>query len=197
MNRRQLTVVGVTPPEFNGTMPGLSFDMWVPLTMGPDLGIVDASVFQNRGNHSLYAIARLKPGVSVDEARAEAGVASRRLAVAFPATNRFVHATVLPPWRFHSAAPELLFEPLRILMAVSIVVLLIVCANVANLLLVRSVARQKEYGVRLALGASRGRLVRQSLTETMLLSMCADSPASHSRFGCPSRYQAWCRASAS
>ena len=169
VNRQELTVVGVAPPEFHGTMPGLAFHIWVPVTMGAELGMLDPSMLRSRGYRCMYALVRLKPGVAVGQARAEAATQARRIALLFPATNRGVSATVLPVWEFHSGAPELLLKPLRILMAVSVVVLLIVCANVANLLLARSVARRKEFGIRLALGAGAGRLSRQLLTETLLL----------------------------
>jgi len=170
VNRHDLTVVGVAPPDFRGTMPGLAFHIWVPVTMGVELGMLDVSTFRNRDNRNLYAVVRLKSGVAIEQARAEVASVARNLAAMVPKTNRGVSATVLPAWRFHSAAPDLLLEPLRILMAVAALVLLIVCANVANLLLSRSVSRNREFGIRLALGAGRLRLARQLLIETLLLS---------------------------
>ncbi len=171
VNGRLLTVVGVTPPEFRGAMPGLAFHIWVPVTMGPQLGRFYASVISSRGYRDMYGLVRLKPGVSVAQARAEVMSASSNLAAAYPKSNRGVSATVEPPWRFRSAAPDLLLGPLKVLMAVSLLVLLIVCANIANLLLARSIARQKEFGIRLALGASRFRLVRQLMIETLMLTL--------------------------
>ncbi len=169
VNRRLLTVVGVAPPEFLGTMPGMVFEMWVPATMGPQLGMLYPSMLNRRGYRDMYGLVRLKPGVSIEQARAETLAASNNLAAAFPDTNRGVSASIEPLWRFRSAAPDLLLRPLRILMAVSLLVLLIVCANVASLLLARSIARQREFGIRLALGATRLRLVRQMMTETLML----------------------------
>jgi len=171
VNRRALTVIGVASPEFHGTMPGLMFHIWVPLTMGKVLALVDESVFRNRADRSFYGIVRLRPGVSVTEASAESAGFAHNLEKAWPKTNRGASAVILPPWRFHSAAPDLLLKPLRILMAVVLVVLLIVCANVANLLLARSLARRRELSIRLALGAGGGRLSRQLFTETMLLAV--------------------------
>jgi predicted permease len=169
VNRRELTVVGVAPPEFRGTMPGLAYDIWVPVSMGVELGMLDESAFRYRWARRLYAVVRLKHGVSMERARAEAAVFAGSLAALAPKTNRGVSATILPVWRFHSAAPDLLFEPLRILMAISVLVLLIVCFNIANLLLARALGRRKEFGIRLALGASPWRLSRQMFTESLLL----------------------------
>ncbi|MCC6394761.1 MAG: ABC transporter permease [Bryobacterales bacterium] len=169
VNRRELTIAGVAPPEFRGTMPGLSFDVWIPVTMGKELGALSESALRNRGNRSMYAVARLKPGVAIEQASAEAATLARAMEAAYPATNRAVSVAVRPVWEFHSAAPDLLLGPLRVLMAVSLVVLLIVCANVANLLLARSIARRRELSIRVALGAGGVRLSRQLLSETLLL----------------------------
>ena len=116
-------------------------------------------------------VVRLKPGDSLSQAQAEVSALAASLSSAYPDTNRGVSATVLPPWRAHSGTGDLLLSPLRILMAVALVLLLIVCANVANLLLARSVARYKEFGLRRALGASVWRVVRQLMTETFLLAI--------------------------
>ena len=169
VNRHELTVVGVAPAEFRGTMPGLVFEIWVPVTMGVELGMLDDSTFRNREARRLYGVVRLKAGVAIGQARAEAAAVSHNLETMSPDTNRGVTATILPVWEFHSAAPELLLRPLRILMAISVLVLLIVCANVANLLLARSVVRRKEISIRLALGARSWRLLQQLLIETLLL----------------------------
>jgi predicted permease len=169
VNRRDLTIVGVAPPEFRGTMPGLIFGIWIPVTMTPDLGLCDSGVLTQRGDHRFYAVARLAPGVKLTQAAAETMGYSRNLARWFPKSNEGVNATVRPTWEFHSGAPELLLQPLRILMVVSVLVLLIVCANVTNLLLARSVSRRRELSIRAALGAGSTRLSRQLLSETMLL----------------------------
>jgi predicted permease len=171
VNQRELTVVGVAPAEFRGTIPGLAFDIWIPVTMGKELGLLDESAFRNRGERGVYAVARLKPGVGVAQASAEAATFARNLETTYPKTNLGVNAGILPAWRFHGGAPQLLLGPLRILMAISALVLLIVCSNVANLLLARSIARRKELSIRLAVGAYGSRLCRQLLTETLLLAI--------------------------
>jgi predicted permease len=169
VNRYPLTIVGVTPPAFRGTMPGIYHDIWVPATMGVQMGMIGDSSFKERSTRNMYAIVRLRAGVAIEQASAEAAALARNLAAAYPNTNRNLSATIIPVWRIHTGAPELLLGPLRILMAVALVVLLIVCANVANLLLARAVSRQKEFGIRFALGAGRWRLMRQLFTETLLL----------------------------
>ena len=170
LNRHDLTVVGVAPPEFHGTVPALVFDLWVPITMSPQLFLQAESLLRERGDRNALALVRLKPGVSPGQARGEAATVAASLAAAYPKSNRGIGATILPVWEQHDGPAELMLRPLRILMAISIVVLLIVCANVTNLLLARSVARHREFGIRLALGAARTRIARQLFTETLLLS---------------------------
>jgi predicted permease len=171
VNRQQLTVVGVAPPEFRGTMPGLTFEIWIPVMMGPQLNTMPEWMLRDRQTRSLLGIARLKPGVSIAQARAEIAALAQQLAAMDPGTNRGISATVLPVWKGHFGAQGLLLGPLEILMAVCGVVLLIVCANVANLLLARTMGRQKEFAMRIALGAGRIRLVRQLLTESLVLAV--------------------------
>jgi len=169
VNRRELTIIGVTSPEFGGGTTGLFFDLWVPLTMAKELQVTDEFQMTSRTWRGLFSIARLGPGVSLAQARAEVEAAARRLAEANPKTNQGIGATLLPYVEAPHGAHSLLRRPLQILMAVCAVVLLIVCANVANLLLARAVSRQKEFGIRLAMGSGHARLTRQLLTETLLL----------------------------
>jgi predicted permease len=169
VNRTTLTIVGVTPAAFNGFMRGLVFDMWAPLSMGPELNIVRESMLSNRKARPFNAVARLKPGVPIERAREELNTLARQLASAYPDTNKDFSATLLNEWDAHNNLQALLKAPLTILLAMCFLVLLIACVNVANLLLARSITRQKEISVRLAMGAARGRLVRQLLTEGILL----------------------------
>lgn len=172
LNRHELTIIGVAPPEFRGSTVGLVYDVWMPINMANAMG--SGPTLTYRGCRDLTStIVRLKPGVTVTQARDELSALAKRLAAAYPNTNRGVDATVVPIWAGHLGAQGVLLRPLQILMAMSVVLLLIVCANVANLLLARAVSRQKEFGLRLAFGAGRTRLIRQLLTETLLFSIAA------------------------
>jgi predicted permease len=168
VNRYPLTVVGVVPAAFHGTKPGLAYEMWVPLMMTPQLNGARNAEFDN-GSRDYWAVTRLKPGVAVGQADGELKALVRRLTEMNPRTDEGLTAAVLPVWKAHTGAQGLLRAPLVILMAVCFFVLLIVCANVANLLLARSIARQREFSIRSAIGATRGRLARQMFAEASLL----------------------------
>ena len=169
MNGHRLTVIGVAPPEFRGTIPGLSLDIWVPLSMVLETGSLNTWAAEDRNARFLDVLVRLKPGVSIERARSEVKAIAAGIAAAYPKTHAGTSATLLPIWRSHNGAQSLLLNPLRVLMAISIVVLLIACGNVANLLLVRSISRQKEFGIRIALGGGRARLIRLVLAEAVLV----------------------------
>jgi len=168
LNARPFTVVGVAPRGFEGARLGLAYDAFVPVTTAEELGLGGGRL-ADRGRLWLEALGRLRPGVSMAQARSEIEALSRRLAEAHPDTNRNVTLRVdaLPdsPW----GGARLLKPVLLVLCAVVAVVLLVACANVANLLLARATARRREISVRLALGAGRARVVRQLLTESVLL----------------------------
>lgn len=169
LNRHELTIIGVAPPDFRGTTVGLVYDMWMPITMANEMG-TGGGTLNFRGCRDLTStIVRLRPGVTLTQASGEASDLAKRLAALYPATNRGVALIVVPVWAGHLGAQNILLKPLQILTAVCALLLLIVCANVGNLLLARSVARQKEFGLRLAFGARPGRIIRQLLTETLLL----------------------------
>ena len=169
LNRHPLTIVGVAPREFHGTLAGVVYDVWIPVTMATAMGTGDGTLHYRGTRDETSTIVRLKPGVTIEQARAEVAALGKRLATIYPASNRGVDLTVTPLWRGHLGAQGMLLQPLRILMALSLLLLLIVCANVANLLLARAVSRQRELGIRLAMGARRSRLVAQLLIETLLL----------------------------
>jgi predicted permease len=160
INRHQVTIVGVAPPEFRGDIPGIALDGWVPIPLAGE---------RERDARHFRAMVRLKPGVTVSEANAEAATVAARLARAFPKTNAGIGARVVPIWKAQSGLSGVLASPLAILGAACGLVLLIACANVANLLLARYAARQTEFGIRAALGAGPGRLGRQLVSESVLL----------------------------
>ena len=169
VNRHKLTIIGVVPPEFRGSVPGFGLYIWVPMMMAPALNGQGDWLFTDRTSLQMWVTARLKPGVAIGQADAEVEACARRIAALSPATSRGFSARLMPVWKAHVGLQGFLLTPLRILMAVCGVLFLIVAANVANLQLVRATARQKEFGMRVALGASPGRLIRQMVTESLLL----------------------------
>src|SRR6516162_2317489 len=166
------TIIGVAPKGFYGTFVGRNMEYWVPASMVEAL-YGGGDKLEDRGARWCEAYVRLKPGVNRNQAQQEISAIAARLETEYPATNRGRGIKVWPLWDtpFNHAGHVLpVFE---IMVVVVMFVLLIVCANVGNLLLVRSFARRHEMTVRLALGAGRGRLLRQLVTEGLLLSACA------------------------
>lgn len=166
------TIVGVAPPGFGGTFVGYAFQFWVPASQEE---VFDPTGYklENRGAHWIEGMVRLKPGVTREQAQAELSAMAARLEKEYPATNRGRGVELFPLWKnpFNNAGT--LFPTLRIAFFVVTFVLLVACANVGNLLLVRSLARRREMMVRLALGAGRGRLLTQLFTEGLILSAFA------------------------
>jgi predicted permease len=149
-------------------MGGLRLDLWVPLATQ----FTDAELqprYDSHGWRWLHTVARLAPGVSRREANAAANAISQRLAQEFPETSRDTLLRVIPVWESTWGGQSLFLPLLRVLAVVASLLLLLVIANVANLLLARAYARQSELGLRLALGASTARMIRQLLTESLLL----------------------------
>jgi predicted permease len=173
LNQHELTVIGIADPSFHGSIAGEAFDLWVPYMMQPELNGVDEWMLRDRGDRNMLGIARLQPGVTLDQARGELASLATHMAIADADTNQGLNATMLPLANSHFGPQSLLLAPLRILTGVCGVLLLIVCANVANLLLARATVRQKEFSTRLAVGAGRARLVRQVATEILLLAIAA------------------------
>jgi predicted permease len=170
LSGRPFTVVGIAPPAFRGLDLPLDPQFWVPLgnieQLAPSVPSRDS-----RAQHWLAVIGRLSPGISPTQAAAELRTLAQRFAAAYPETDkgggfRFEPAGSLPP---RDKSTILLF--LSALMVVVLLVLSIACANVANLMLAQASGRQREMAVRLALGATRGQILRQMLTESVLLAL--------------------------
>ncbi len=164
------TIVGVAPEGFYGTFVGWGMNFWVTASM-EDVFESGSYKLEDRGARWIEAYARLKPGVTFAQAQQEFAAISGRLEAEYPATNRGRAIRFWPLWQTPFNNAGTLLPTLEIMLAVVAFVLLIACANVGNLLLVRSFARRHEMSVRLAVGAGRARLWKQLLTEGLVLSL--------------------------
>jgi predicted permease len=159
-----MTIVGIAPADFYGTISHLAMDLWIPVTMQPEVG-GGPHLLDERGVRWLGVFGRLLPGATLESARAPAQASGARLAAGF-AEDRGIGLTA----RVLDVGPTDRMAPLfTVMLGISGLVLLIVCSNVANLLLQRGAAREHEMAVRLALGARPDRIVRQLMTESLLL----------------------------
>ena len=163
------TIVGVTPPAFIGTEQIFTPEIFVPLAMAEQLD--QTKWMDARGTQNDLAIGRLKPGISVKSAEAALNTIAGELGREYPKEDAGISIVLSPPGLGGSFLRGAVTGFSAVLMSVAGMVLLIACVNLASLLLARAADRRKETAIRLALGASRGQLLRQLLTESMLLSV--------------------------
>ena len=175
MNAREFTIVGVAARGFAGSLRALVTDVWIPAALGSFAGM-SADSYESRGDRGALVYARLAPRVTLDQARARMQVIARQLSTAYPeawidVSRQGRRITLLP--EAETRVPPQIRGPalgfVALLMGTVALVLLVCCANVAGLLLARATSRLKEVGIRISLGASRGRIIRQMLTESILL----------------------------
>ena len=186
INGRMLTVVGIAPPQYTGMMRGLATEVWIPLTMMPLLEPTRGrALLASRGSKWLVLIGRLKPDTTVEQARARFDLLSREMQTSHADEWRprhsetgavrelFVSVVRERDSRIHPGIRGEAYALAGLLVVIVNVVLLIACTNLASMLLARAVGRRKEVAIRLALGASRSRIIRQLLIESVLLALIA------------------------
>jgi macrolide transport system ATP-binding/permease protein len=169
LNNVPHTIIGVAPDGFYGTFVGRAIQFWVPASMEETFG-GGGYKLEDRGARWIESYVRLKPGVSQAQAQQQISAIAARLQTSYPATNRGRGIGIWPLWQTPFNHARTMGPTLEVMVVVGAFVLLIACANVGNLLLVRSLVRRHEMSVRLAIGASRGRLLKQLLTEGLILS---------------------------
>jgi putative ABC transport system permease protein len=185
LNSSPYTLIGIAPPEFAGPVLGVATDVWLPTALQPDVDPPAAAVRRARGHSATFdlrrsrglrMLGRLPSGASIEQVASRAEVISGRLQAAYPDTNRD-RRFILTPLGEGRGLRVTTRPILRQLTGAVLMVLLVACANVASLLLSRAVSREREVAVRIAIGASRARLVRQWLTESVLLGACGSIAA--------------------
>jgi predicted permease len=168
------TIMGVAGRSFLGTVPGAPVDVWIPLAMQPAaIPRLSADILQSRTAGWLNVFGRLRPGASLDQARAELKTVAAHMAQAYPRTNEHRGVDVLPGVGLDPDDKAVLAAFFRLLLGAVGALLLIACANVAGLTVIRATARRKEMAIRRAIGASPRQIVTQLLTEGLLVSLFA------------------------
>lgn len=176
INLHAYTIVGVAPPGFIGCKTGLRTEIWLPL--GLDRQVWGSTRINDRGASWLNVLGVLRSGVDRHQLESELNLQMQRIVDRFPADHRGANRLSTDPlWRSPFGANVYLSGTLPILLSLAAVLLLLACANVANLLLVRSVARRREFAIRLSMGASRWRLVRQMMIENLLIALAGGAAA--------------------
>jgi putative ABC transport system permease protein len=177
INQHPFTIVGVTPAVFQGSQTGVRTEIWVPIMMEAQLNPL-GDLLHDHHQFWLLAFGRLKPGVLLGQAHEEMTLRLKREVKNYPEEHKgHDSVTVYPLWRNPFGLNQFLSTLLPALMAIAGVVLLLACVNVANLMLVRSVGRRREIAIRKSLGASRWRLVRQLLVESLMLALAGGAVA--------------------
>jgi predicted permease len=177
VNHHPFSIVGIAPPAFQGSQTGLRSDLWIPMMMEEQV-VSGGDRLQRRSSDWLELLGRLKPGISPQRAQQEMSLLMQQIVEQYPDSHQSRNDVTLHPlWRAPHGANAYFYILLPMLMAIAGVVLLLACANVANLLLVRSIARSREIAIRLSLGAGRSRLVRQFLVESLLLALAGGGVA--------------------
>jgi predicted permease len=176
LNLHPYTIVGIAPKGFRGCKSGLRTDIFLPL--GADGQIWGSDRIANRGVPWINVLGVLRPGVDPHQAENEMNVLMQRIAVQYPAEHQGANQISTDPlWRSPFGANVYMAGTLPILLALAAVLLLLACANVANLLLVRSVARRREFAIRLSMGAGRWTLVRQLMVENLVIAVAGGAVA--------------------
>jgi len=170
INLHPYTIVGVAPKGFHGCASGLRSQVWIPL--GMDSLVWGSNRINQRDTQWLNVLGRLRPGVDRSQAAGELNVQMQNIVARFPSDHLGPNQISTDPlWRSPFGANVYFYGTLPILLALAAVLLMLACANVANLLLVRSVARRREFAIRLSMGADRWRVVRQLLVENLLIAL--------------------------
>ena len=177
INRHPYTVVGVAPRDFTGCAPGLRAELWIPVSMDRDVWGFNRPDY--RGIFWLNVLGKLRPGVTKNQAQAELNLLMRGIAERFPEDHRDSpnEISLDPLWRSPFGINGYLYKILPMLLGLAGVLLLLACANVASLLLVRSVGRRREMAIRLGMGGSRKQIIRQLLIESLLLGLLGGTVA--------------------
>ena len=178
INQHPYTIVGVTPAAFQGTQTGLRSEIWIPVIMVQQI-MEQGDLVHDHHYFWMSVLGRLKPGVALQQAQAEVTERLKQEVRNYPEEHKgHDSVTAFPLWRGPLGVNQIFSMLLPMLMSIAGFVLLLACANVANLTLVRSVARRREIAIRMSLGASRWQLVRQSLIESLVLALAGGAVAS-------------------